>query len=156
MDATQFLKREHNAIKRLLVDLRRTGPRAYRKRRELLERIAADLEVHARLEDELLYPAVAALPDARHIVAEARADHEAIRDVLTEIDALDPADAAFAEKTEEFREIVLGHIADEEDDVFRLAQQLGVERLAQIGNELDARRPEVIAERGRSHRPTAA
>jgi hypothetical protein len=156
MDATHFLKREHNAIKRLLVDLRRAGPRAHRKRRDLLERIAADLEVHARLEDELLYPAVATLPDARHIIAEARADHEAIRDVLTEIDALDPADAAYATKTEEFREIVLGHLADEEDDVFRLAQQLGADRLAQIGNELDARRPEVIAERARSDRPTAA
>ena len=156
MDATQLLKREHNAIKRLLVDLRRAGPRAHRKRRELLERIAADLEVHARLEDELLYPAVAALPDARHIVAEARADHEAIRDVLTELDALDPADATFAAKTEEFREIVLGHLADEEEDVFRLAQQLGGERLAQLGIELDARRPEVIAQRDRSDRPTAA
>ena len=156
MDATHFLKREHNAIKRLLVDLRRAGPRAYRKRHELVERIAADLEVHARLEDELLYPAVATLPDARHIVAEARADHEAIRDVLTELDALEPADPAFAAKTEEFREIVLGHLADEEDDVFRLAQQLGGDRLAQIGSELDVRRPEVIAERDRSGRSTAA
>ena len=156
MDATQFLKREHNAIKRLFVDLRRAGPRAHRKRRELLDRIATDLEAHARVEDELFYAAVSTLPAARHIVAEARADHDAIRDVLTELEALDPTDAGFAETADELREIVLGHIADEEDDVFLLAQQLETDRLARLGTELEARRHELSGQRDRSGRPTAA
>ena len=144
MTAPQFLKREHNALKRLFVELRRTRPRAHRKRRELVERIATDLDIHARIEDELFYPAIAELPDARHIVSEARADHEAVADVLRELQALDPGDAAANDKALELREIVIAHATDEELDVFPLAERLGAEQLAEIGAQLEARKRELL------------
>jgi hemerythrin superfamily protein len=140
MIAPQFLKREHNALKRLFVELRRTRPRAHRKRREIIERIATELEIHTRIEDELFYPAIAELPDAGHIVSEARADHEAVDEVLRELQALDPGDAASNDKALELREIVIAHATDEELDVFPLAERLGPERLADIGTQLEARK----------------
>ena len=155
VDAIQFLKREHNALKRLFADLRRTGARAHRKRRELLDRIVTDLEVHARIEEELFYPAVNELPRARHLIAEARADHDAVRDVVTELEVVEAGDPAFAAKIDELREIVLAHLAEEEDDVFQLAQALGPERLGDLGAALDARRRQLAEQPARSRRTAA-
>jgi hemerythrin superfamily protein len=156
LDAIQFLKREHNGLRRLFTELRRTAPRARRKRRGLLDRIVTDLEVHSRIEEELFYPAVYELPYTRHIVTEARADHDAVRDVVSELEALAPTDRAFALKAEELREIALAHILDEEDDVFPLARRLGTERLEDLGVALAARRQQLAEHRGSDARSTAA
>jgi hypothetical protein len=140
MTAIQFLKREHNALKRLFAEWRRLRPRAHRKRRELVERIATELDLHAQIEDEHLYAAVAGLPDAGRIIAEARADHEVVRDVLAELRALDPGEPAANDKALELREIVIAHLTDEELDVFPLVERLGPERLADLGALLEARK----------------
>lgn len=156
MDALQFLKREHKGLKRLFIALRRTAPRAHRKRRELLDRIVTDLEVHARIEEDLFYPAVSEVPYTRHVIEEARADHDAVREVVSELEALAPTDRAFALKADELREIALAHILEEEDDVFPLARRLGSERLEDLGAALGARRRQLGEHRAATARRTAA
>lgn len=150
MDAIQFLKRDHNGFKRLFVELRRTAPRAHRKRRGLLDRIVTDLEVHARIEEELFYPALGEVPYTRHIIAEARADHDTVRDVVSELEALTPTDRGFVLKADELREIALAHIFDEEDDIFPIARRLGEERLQDLGVALAARRRQLGERRART------
>jgi hemerythrin superfamily protein len=156
IDALQFLKREHNGLKRLFTELRRTAPRAHRKRRELLDRIVTDLEVHARIEEDLFYPAITEVPYTRHMIEEARADHDAVREVVTELEALAPTDRAFPMKADELREIALAHILEEEDDVFPLASRLGSERLEDLGAALAARRRQLGEHRAVTARRSAA
>jgi hemerythrin superfamily protein len=143
MNATRLLKKDHNAVKRLFAEFRRLPARAHRKRQELVERIAGEIERHTRIEEELFYPAVGELAAARDIVAEAHDDHEAVRTLLADVLALDPMDAALSAHVDELRELVLAHASEEELEMFPFAARLGDDRLERIGSAMEARKQEL-------------
>jgi len=58
MKATQLLKKHHDAVKKLFADFLDTTDRAPKKREELCEKIATELEIHAQIEEEIFYPAM--------------------------------------------------------------------------------------------------
>jgi len=58
MKATTLLKNDHAAVKKLLADFSHTTTRAARRRQELIDKIAQELEIHSTIEEELFYPAV--------------------------------------------------------------------------------------------------
>ena len=156
MQATQLLKKDHALLKRLFAEFRRTPARAHRKRRELADRISGELEIHARIEEELLYPAIATLPEARHAVTEARADHEAVKMLIIDIVGLDGTSPELDERMDDLREIVVAHATEEEDEMFPLAHLLGESCLERIGAELAARKHALTEQLAPSRRHTAA
>ena len=57
MDAISFLTEDHRKVRKLLDDLGKTTNRAAKKRTDLLAKIAAELEAHTAIEEEIFYPA---------------------------------------------------------------------------------------------------
>ena len=75
MDATQLLKEDHDKVRTLFKQFRGgsgitglvkrvTGNVSGRERRAAVEKICHELDVHARIEEAIFYPAVRALGDA--------------------------------------------------------------------------------------------
>jgi hemerythrin superfamily protein len=58
MKATQLLKKDHGAVKKLFAEFARTTSRAPRRRQQLVDKIAEELEIHSTIEEEIFYPAV--------------------------------------------------------------------------------------------------
>ena len=52
MNAIELLKQDHEKVKKLLEEISDTTERAFKKRAELLSKIAMELEVHTTLEEE--------------------------------------------------------------------------------------------------------
>lgn len=157
LNATQLLKRDHNAVKRLFAEFRRAPARAHRKRRGLAARIMADLAIHSRIEEDMFYPALTTVAGAAAALAEARADHEAVTTLIEETSTAEAPEAELVERIEELRDIFIAHATEEEDDLFPLAATLGDDALSRLGRELAARKHALATRRApTSPRPTAA
>ncbi len=79
MKATDLLKKDHNAVKKLMTEFGKTTTRARKKRQQLVDRIAQELEVHARIEEEIFYPALREREEARALVQEAEREHQQVK-----------------------------------------------------------------------------
>jgi hemerythrin superfamily protein len=83
------------------------------------------LVLHARVEEEFLYPLVRTLVDGNRLADEAEADHEQVKQFVAE--AEDTRGAALDELVAELRADVAMHVRWEEEDLFpRLAEELDI------------------------------
>lgn len=152
MKATTLLKKDHGAVKKLFREYQQTGERAFKTRLRLFERMKKELDVHAKIEEEIFYPAVKAARTgpAVELVDEALEEHARVKELLAEISALRPEDEQFDAKVSEVIEDVKHHAQEEEDEMFPEAEKnLSSEELERLGGELEERKSALSRPRGR-------
>jgi hemerythrin superfamily protein len=152
MRATDLLREDHERVHQLFLDLAES-PRG-KARLTRLEQIAEELEVHAQVEEEIFYPAIA---DVSARVEDARSSHEHLRRLLHAVQALERGGKESLSAIRTLRSAVLSHVAEEEGAMFLEAGRLGPERLERLGREIQERKKRLKAslpERGaRNGRP---
>lgn len=141
MDAFALLRKDHQSVAALLRKIGQTTDRAQKMREELFLTLKQELEAHARVEEEVLYPALARRAEFTSRVADAAAEHEAMMDLLAELDAMPVVDERWIGTFEQLEECVLHHLQEEEGALFRDAKKLldpgQIERLT--GDLIEAR-----------------
>jgi hemerythrin superfamily protein len=139
MNSLQMLRRQHRDIEALFHRMEQTADGEARQR--LLQRLARHIEVHLRMEEEVLYPAVWDLGTrrARGVVAGAYEGHAAIKIVLEELASIDEPAERFAARLAAFRDLVDNHVAEEEAGIFPVAQALGKDTLTRLAQEIAAK-----------------
>ncbi|HXG04007.1 MAG TPA: hemerythrin domain-containing protein [Candidatus Binatia bacterium] len=140
MKATDLLKKDHAAVKKLFADFDKTGQRAVKKRRQLADKITTELEVHAAIEEEVFYPAMRRASGGQDLVEEAQREHAEVKQMVAEIRGLDPDDASLADRVAALKEAVEHHVREEEGEMFRRARELGDEELQRLGQALKERK----------------
>jgi len=143
MKATALLKKDHAAVKKLLTDFVRTTPRAARKRQRLMDKIAKELEIHSKIEEEIFYPAVKEVPEGRSLVKEAQSEHKEVDSLVAAAQGMTMESGEVVEKVSEIREAVVHHATEEETEMFPVAEAGLGERLAELGVEMAARKREL-------------
>ncbi len=144
MKATDLLKKDHNAVKKLMTEFGKTTTRARKKRQQLVDRIAQELEIHARIEEEVFYPALREREEARALVQEAEREHQQVKTMLGEIRRLPVDDEQLGERIRQLKDAVLHHVKEEEGEIFTRARELGDERLTELGRQLQERKQELM------------
>jgi iron-sulfur cluster repair protein YtfE (RIC family) len=140
MKATDVLRRAHERFRALFADHFGSGPE---KKRAIFRALKEELEIHARLEEELFYPAVVRVrsDEARSIVRDGLHEHQIMEGLLAEIEQMDAADERYDERIKNLRENVEHHLRDEEDRIFAQAlSHLSESRLEKIGSDMEARK----------------
>lgn len=137
MKATELLKKQHREVKTLFRQVKKADARG---RRAGMDEIAAKLEAHMRIEQEIFYPAIQEIgtKKAGEIVPEAFEEHHVVELVLGELPGVDPKDERFEAKMTVLEELVEHHVEEEETEMFKLAEKLGSERLAELGEEMQS------------------
>lgn len=133
MKATDFLTQDHRDVERLFMEFEQTPPSDGRRRQELMDQIAEELEVHAQAEEEIFYPALLTVSG---MVEEARAEHAEVRRLIGDAEGRDPSSAQFTEKVGQLKQAVQHHVAEEEGRMFRDAERLGEAELQRLGTQL--------------------
>jgi iron-sulfur cluster repair protein YtfE (RIC family) len=148
MKATQLLKRDHGAVKKLLTDFGRTTQRASRRRQQLLDQIATELEIHSTIEEEIFYPAVKeGSPAAARLVTEAEAEHKKVDALVAEAHGMDAVSDEILRKVRELREAVVHHATEEEQEMFPVAEKDLGQELTRLGAALEKRKRELKTSR---------
>jgi hemerythrin superfamily protein len=148
MDATALLRNDHQAVDRLFTQFAETRPEDLAYRRLIFRLIKSELESHARVEEDVFYPAVMRLrsSQAREAVRAALEEHQALDGLLAEIDQMEPDDPAYAARLAALRQNVDRHVLAEEGALFTEARiHLTDERLETLGRQIETRRRDYVS-----------
>ena len=143
MKVTVLLRNDHEMVKSLFDKFKKPGPRAQDGKKELFDEIRRELLIHAQMELEIFYPALAATSSARaaELVSEAEREHREVEKLLQEMDSMNTSDKTFEWKMDGLIEDVGRHIEMEEEEIFDEARKsLPESRLEELGLEMEDRR----------------
>jgi hemerythrin superfamily protein len=145
MRATELLARDHRTVRDLFLQFERTAIDDAPGRQDLFDRIVEELDVHARAEEEVFYPAVRA---ASRRIADAEAGHQYLRSIIAEVREREPSSSEFTTGVRLVKRIVLAHVMEEESGVFLDAERMGTQALERLGAAL-AERKETLSRAAR-------
>jgi hemerythrin superfamily protein len=143
-DAIDLLDADHLAVHGLFASYRelvRTHAPAL-KRRALAEEICMELTIHARLEEELFYPAVREALQADELVDEAEDQHGRQREFVAQILASAPEDQLYDAKVSVLADYVEQHVRQEREQVFNRVLAARVD-LQSLGRMIKVRKEEL-------------
>ena len=135
-DAVSVLKAQHRQVEALFQ--RALSSDDPRTRREVMGEIAQALAMHTKIEEDIFYPAVRSLGTEaiETLIDEAFEEHHVVDLVLAELPRVSPRDERFVAKMTVLSEVVDHHVKEDESDMFKRAQALGVKRLTELGEQL--------------------
>jgi len=104
------------------------------EKRRLAIDICVALKVHARLEEDLFYPAALAATGDPGLIEEAMVEHASARDLIAQIETGAPGEALFDARVKVLGEYVQHHVAEEEEEIFPAcrAGKLDLEELGRL------------------------
>jgi len=146
MDATQLLKKDQKEVKALLKEFARLSGRAAPKQQAVVTQLCHALTLHARLEEELVYPVFKELRshEMKDLVAEATEEYQIAKTLIGELATLSLEEEQYAAKVTVLGEYVQHHIKEEEQELFPKAHKhLSAKRLEELGDAITARRQEL-------------
>ncbi len=124
MDAITLLKQDHELVKKMLAEGEKTTERADKTRTELFARLKGELEIHERIEEEVLYPALRDNPKSEEIAYEAYEEHHVVDRILEELEMTPTDSPEWLAKFTVAKENLEHHIEEEEGELFPKARQI--------------------------------
>jgi len=88
------------------------------EKEKLALKICLALTVHTQIEEEIFYPAIREAIDKSELIDEAIVEHASAKQLIAEIEEMDPADELYDAKVKVLGEQVRHHIEEEEDKLF--------------------------------------
>jgi iron-sulfur cluster repair protein YtfE (RIC family) len=140
-----LLKKDHDQVKMLFRQLERADSKG---KMVIFHQIKGALEVHAKIEEEIFYPAVkrARSEDIKDEVREGYEEHKQIKRLLAEISKITPADETYDMKLKVLREDIEHHVKEEETEMFPDARKfLKEDGLLELGAKMEERKRELEA-----------
>jgi hypothetical protein len=154
-DAIAILRADHTLVSGLFAEYEKT--RSIPKKKALVARICTELSVHAKVEEEIFYPAVKAALRDKELVPEATVEHATLKELISQVEGREPDGEMFDAKITVLSEYVKHHVKEEQNEMFPKAkatkldmQDLGAQMLArkeELKPEMEAKaqRPGIVA-----------
>jgi hemerythrin superfamily protein len=139
-DAISLLVQDHREVDALFAQFEKAPTDA--AKRKLANDICNALKAHARLEEDLFYPAAYSQATAG-LLREAQVEHASAKDLIAQIEASYPGDLLFDAKVKVLAEYIRHHVAEEEGEIFPLCRKSGAD-LDALGRELATRKRELM------------
>ncbi|HYY57694.1 MAG TPA: hemerythrin domain-containing protein [Pyrinomonadaceae bacterium] len=139
MDAFELLKQDHEKVSGIFEKLEPTTERGVKTREELFAQLKQELDIHARIEEEIFYPAIQEAKETHEITLEAFEEHAVVKQLLGELDELSKDDETWGAKLKVLKENVEHHVDEEEGEMFPGARKvLSSEQIEQLGARMEA------------------
>jgi hemerythrin-like domain-containing protein len=115
MSAIELLIEDHDYVKKAF--------RAFEKMDEedqpaLVKQVCAALKVHAKIEEEIFYPAVRKAIDDEDLMNEAEVEHDSAKALIRQLERMKPSDPKYAATFTVLGEYVNHHVKEEESEMF--------------------------------------
>jgi iron-sulfur cluster repair protein YtfE (RIC family) len=143
MRVTTILKKDHRVVSGLIGALQMTPRLNGMVRKTLLDRLRNNLLVHAQAEEEILYPAMRdyMIFDGQSKIDESYRQHQQIKDLVRELEAMDPVTDAFDHRLLQLKSEIRHHVEKEEGEMFPiLVQRMSTDQQEELGHRIHARK----------------
>lgn len=119
-----MLKEDHDKVKALFEEFQEAEGK---EKSEIAHTAIQDLEVHAELEEKLIYPAIRAEIDEDDMMNEAVEEHHLVHVLIAELKKLKASDDKFQAKFTVLGELVKHHIEEEEGEMLPQAEKANID-----------------------------
>ena len=144
-DAVALLKADHDKVEQLFAKFEKASGDGTKEK--IAKQICLELSVHAKIEEEIFYPACEGKIE-EDLLKEAYVEHDGAKVLIAEIMAGGPDDEYYDAKVTVLQEQIEHHVEEEEkrmDGMFAQARKAGLD-MDQLGEQLAARKAELMAE----------
>ncbi len=137
MNLFTLLKTDHEKVAGILASIEETTERAAKGREELFTRLKEELDLHAKIEEEIFYPALEDSEETREVTLEAYEEHRLVKQLLAELESEPKDTEEWTAKFTVLKENIEHHVEEEEGEMFKNARQvLSEEEIETLGNQL--------------------
>lgn len=143
-DAIALLKADHRKVEDLFEKFE--SAKGDGKKRSLAEEICKELTIHAKIEEDIFYPACEGAVD-EDLLKEAYVEHDGAKVLIAEIEAGGPDDSFYDAKVKVLSEMIEHHIEEEEkrvEGMFSQAKKAGLP-MDDLGTRLAAEKQQLMA-----------
>ncbi|MGE4243285.1 hemerythrin domain-containing protein [Ramlibacter sp.] len=117
-----------------------------RTKKTLVDSICAALELHARLEEEIFYPALREV-SANEALAKSVPEHNEMRALIARVRSMGAEHRGYDDTLYELMKNVIHHVADEETILLPEAERLLAPELGDLGARMARRRAELAGDK---------
>lgn len=144
-DAISLLMADHKEVKAMFDQYEALGERANVSKKKLAGQICDALTVHAKIEEEIFYPALrGAGKQFADMLDEAEVEHAGAKDLIAQLQEMDPEDDLYDAKVKVLGEQIDHHVKEEEGEMFPKTRKSGLDLVA-LGSEMAMRKDELTA-----------
>ena len=143
-DGIALLKADHRKVEDLFSKFE-AAKEAGRKQK-LAEEICMELSIHARIEEEIFYPACKGAVE-KEMLEEALVEHDGAKVLIAEIEAGGPDEKFYDAKVKVLSEMIEHHVKEEEmrvEGMFSKARKAGVDMDA-LGEKMAAEKKRLLS-----------
>jgi hypothetical protein len=144
-DAIALLKSDHRKVEDLFAKAQKTRDGA--RKQALVTQICTELTIHARVEEEIFYPATTGQAKG-DIINEAYVEHDGAKVLISELLNSDPSNEFYDAKIKVLSEDIKHHVKEEEkprSGIFAQARAAGLD-LQGLGERIMARKQELLTQ----------
>jgi len=141
-DAIALLRADHKKVSELYAQYEST--RSPAKKKALVATICLELSVHARVEEEIFYPAVKAALKDKEMIPEAQVEHASLKELIAQVKDREPDGEMFDAKIKVMSEYTKHHVKEEQNEIFPAAKKTRLDML-DLGARIAARKEELMA-----------
>ena len=141
-DAIALLEADHREVDGWFDDYEALESDADKK--VLADKICLALKVHTRIEEELFYPPAREQTGDADLLDEAIVEHAGAKNLIAEIEAMQPGQPLYDAKVKVLGEQVRHHVEEEETELFPEVCETDID-LDALGAKLAARKAELMA-----------
>jgi hemerythrin superfamily protein len=142
---TDLLREDHKKVKGLFEEFEQAGDAKARQR--IVEEALTELDVHAKLEEELIYPAIGPEIEDEDLMNEALEEHHVVHVLMGELKKMKPSDDRYDAKFTVLAENVKHHIKEEESEMFPKAEDCEIDWEA-LSAQVEKRKEQLMAKSG--------
>jgi hemerythrin superfamily protein len=144
-DAIALLTADHREVSEMFEQFEQLGDRATTSKEKLKDKICKALIAHTAIEEEIFYPAVREkIEEGEDLVDEAVVEHAAAKDLIKQLQEMQPDDELYDAKVKVLGEQVEHHVKEEEKEMFPKVKKSGLDLLA-LGQEMALRKQELMS-----------
>jgi hemerythrin superfamily protein len=110
---------------------------------QLFKELYTELELHAKVEEDVVYPVFKKYGETRQIVEESVREHKEIDRLLAELKGMRPDDQKWMGKLGELQRKVEHHVKEEEEQLFPQGRKvISEEQASQLGESFEKKKEE--------------
>jgi hypothetical protein len=139
--ATDMIRADHTRV--LTAFHRYKADFSPARKKAIASMICTSLLVHAKIEEEIFYPAMRAVGST--VLDDLEPEHQEMKSVIATLSGMQPNEAQYDLTFMELMRAVMHHVADEETMLLTNAETVLGDRLGELGAQMTKRRMELMA-----------
>lgn len=143
-DAISLLIADHDKVKSLFKEFESLGDRAVVSKKKIAEQICTELTIHAEVEEQIFYPAIRIPLKNDDLLDEAVVEHASAKDLIEQIQSMNPDDELYDAKVKVLSEQIEHHIEEEEGDMFPEVRKGKID-LVELGEKMESFKNDLVS-----------